>query len=454
MRLLLPVTRHRRGVNTISYRLLGAHVNATLDGLDSALSEWKPPLVVVLDHSEVWHRVKAASPDTVMVGRIHREFEPKFTNPNLDPIRAARDHCEMLLPWAERMGETYTFWQGINEPDIQSSEGMQRYADFDSERVRIMDGYGYRVVVGSFSVGNPSDLAWWKDYVPALEEAWRYDGALALHEYGWPSLDHESPWYLLRHRKLYEGEPEHNWEGLPEYLRNMPLLITECGLDGIIANGGRPRGWQVLHGNRQGPYLRELAWYDAELQNDPYVVGAAIYCCCSKTDPNWGTYNIWPEPARTLARKARPIYRLEKLRELPRTPPQAEPPERPIVEPPRPVVVLPAPAQGGELETELQAGSVEPVPPAPASGADPDIAMGGSESDSGVGSAVPETADGESGAGLPPTQSRTPSQPPSSPGPSPPPPPAPSLPTQDEDAKLKQALQRLDRIIQLLQQEK
>jgi len=400
----LSMRKGARRFDTIKYSLLGAHVNATLNGLDQVLSEWGPPLVVVLDHSEVWHSVKDASPGTVIVGRIHQEFEPKFGDPSLDPLKAARDHCEQLLPWAERMGDTYDFWQGLNEPVIQSREAMQRYADFDAERARIMDGHGFRAAVCTLSVGNPSRLAWWKEYVPALEEAKRYDGALALHEYGWPTLDHESPWYLLRHRKLYEGEPEHNWEGLPEHLKNMPLVITECGLDGMIENGGGPRGWQVRHGLNPRQYLKELAWYDAELRKDPYVVGAAIYCCCSSNDPKWGTYNIWPEPARTLARQAKPVYRLPKLRNLPKAVPPPEPVADPVTEPPGPVEgALPEEQEPDHraipTHGEQQDSSPAPRPP----GVSPEL----------------------------------------------PPGPPPSAP--DEDAMLQQALERLERIVELLQ---
>lgn len=292
----------------MSYSLLGAHVNMTTGGLPEAIQEWKPTLVVVLDHSDVWHSVKAASPHTLFVGRLYLEAEPDFNEPTLDPVAAAAKHCEAILPWAERMGATYDFWQGVNEPIIRSPEAMQRYADFEVERVRIMDGHGFRVVVGSFSVGNP-ELALWHDFLPALEAAFQYQGALALHEYAWPTLDHEWSWYLLRHRKVYEGEPAHGWEGLPQHLDLLPLLVTECGLDGLIVQPHPPRGWKVLYEEDPEQYLRQLAWYDTELRKDPYVVGAAIYCC-SVADWKWSSYDIWPELAMTLAREATPVYRL------------------------------------------------------------------------------------------------------------------------------------------------
>lgn len=294
----------------MGYCLLGAHVNYTASGLPEAIAQWKPPLVVVLDHSDAWHQVKAESPHTVLVGRLAQDshWEPNFNNPSLNAVQAARDYCAQVLPWAERMGATYDFWQGVNEPVIATAEAMRRLAEFEAERARIMAGHGFRVVVGSFSVGNPH-LPYWRQFLPALEAALEYGGALALHEYAWPSLDHEWPWYALRHRKVYEGEPAHGWEGFPPRLKSLPLLITECGLDGLIERIDPPRGWQVLYGHDPAQYLRQLAWYDAELLKDRYVIGAALYCL-STPDPRWKTYDHWPDLTRRLMEQATPVYRL------------------------------------------------------------------------------------------------------------------------------------------------
>jgi hypothetical protein len=362
----------------MAYRLLGAHVNAALSGLAEALQGWKPPLVVVLDHSDVWRQVKLASPKTIFVGRLFQPSEPDFNNPALNAWKAARDHCDKILPQANKMGTTYDYWQGVNEPVIQSADAMRRLADFEAERARILDANGFRVVVGSFSVGNP-ELGLWNQFIPALDAARQHRGALALHEYAWPSLDYESPWYLLRHRKVYHGEPAHGWQGLPASLKGLPLLVTECGLDGLIREPGKPHGWQAVHGPNPAGYLQELAWYDAELQKDPYVVGAALYCCCSVDDGEWGTYNIWPAVVRMLGQQARPLYRLEQLlqpvpRPAPRKPPlpvrpskkvepPAEVPAKKSEEPPEPASPEPPPK---EAESPKSVPG-EPAQPAPSS---------------------------------------------------------------------------------------
>jgi hypothetical protein len=317
----------------VGYCLLGAHVNSTAGGLPETIAQWKPPLVVILDHSDAWHDVKRESPQTVLVGRLvqAQSLEPDFNNPDLSPTLSARAYCDRILPWAERMGTTYSFWQGVNEPTIQSVNAMHRFAEFEAERVRIMGDRGFAVVVGSFSVGNP-EFNYWPQFLPALTAAFQYKGALALHEYAWPTLDFEAPWYLLRHRKVYNGDPARGWDGFPKSLKALPLLITECGLDGLIEKIDPPRGWKALYESRPDEYLRQLTWYDAELQQDLYVAGAALYCLATP-DVRWQTYDIWPELARTLARQATPIYRLGVV--PPPQPPQPpEPPQPPQPEPP------------------------------------------------------------------------------------------------------------------------
>ncbi len=49
---------------------------------------------------------------------------------------------------------------------------------------------------------------------------------------------------------------------------------------------------------RRGVGTRELAWYDAELQRDDYVKGAAIFAAAAS--PGWETYEILGEPAPIL----------------------------------------------------------------------------------------------------------------------------------------------------------
>jgi hypothetical protein len=113
-------------------------------------------------------------------------------------------------------------------------------------------------------------------------------------------------------------------------------MITECGLDGLIEQGHQALGWKALHGDNPDSYLRQLAWYDAELQKDLYVAGAAIYCL-APPDSLWKSYDIWPELTSALVQQAEPLYRLPDLQHP--LPPD-QPPEEPEPDdqhPPEPV---------------------------------------------------------------------------------------------------------------------
>ncbi len=84
---------------------------------------------------------------------------------------------------------------------------------------------------------------------------------------------------------------------------NLSILITECGVDGLV----RPRpgppeaeGWQdfietwLLNGLRDDPpgvYMDQLIWYDQNLQQDDYIKGAAIFLA-GTNDSRWDSYNI------------------------------------------------------------------------------------------------------------------------------------------------------------------
>ncbi len=287
------------------YRLLGPHVNAVQGGLPEVVAQWKPPVALVMDHQPAWHWVKEVSPKTKIVGRLFVHPQPDFNDAGLDPRTAARQHCDAVLPVAGRMAGVYTFWQGVNEPVIGSREAMQRYATFEVERIKLLAQHGFRAAVGSFAVGNPGDMSFWRDFLPALEAAKAHNGVLSLHQYGWPTMQDGADWLSLRHRKVYQGEPSHGWEGLPQHLR-LPLIITETGLDGGIQTPGWKQGW---NGHTEGHmYRQQLQWYDEELRKNKYVLGAAIFCS-GNLSPDWVSFDIWQDVMKAIGEHADPLYR-------------------------------------------------------------------------------------------------------------------------------------------------
>ena len=219
----------------------------------------------------------------------------------------ARRFVEELLPIAGDPARQRWFdaWEAYNEPVPADGAAMRRLADFEAERTRLLAGAGIRSVIGNFGTGHPP-LEMWGDFLPAVQAVQEHNGFLGLHEYSAPTMqfnvEGDEGWLTLRYRKVYR-------QILAPQGLVVPLLITECGIDGMVANRPGPPGkgwrdfvayWAEIGMGEDGPgnYIEQLAWYDAELQRDEYVKGAAIFAAAAS--PGWETYEILGEPAPIL----------------------------------------------------------------------------------------------------------------------------------------------------------
>ena len=254
--------------------------------------------------------IKAISPNTILVGRMD---VPQVDLGSLtDPRAAARAFADLLLPIATepRRMAAIDAWESFNEPAPGNPEQMSRLAEFEAHRVELFANAGIRSCVGNFSAGMPP-LEWWPQFRPALEAAIKHKGYLGLHEYsaptmqfgtpqdplGWAVNPEEEGWLTLRYRKVYRGYLA------PNQLL-LPILLTEVGIDGLVTNRPGPDGfgWQDfasywdgigMGSDTPGNYIEQLAWYDAHLQQDPYILGAAIFAAAAS--PGWETYELLGE---------------------------------------------------------------------------------------------------------------------------------------------------------------
>jgi hypothetical protein len=234
-----------------------------------------------------------------------------------DVAAEARRALEAVLPLAldQRRAGLVDAWEGYNEP-VPGDEGqMRKLADLEAERVRLLAENGLRAVVGNFGSGNPP-LEWWPAFRPALEAAQANAGYLGLHEYSAPTIwtktnrlpldfraePGDEGWLTLRYRKVYQQFL------LPWGIR-LPLVMTECGVDGGIANRPGPPGqgwedfgsyWAELGMGKDVPgnYIEQLAWYDSELRLDDYVVGASIFAMTAYQE--WKSFQILGKAATIL----------------------------------------------------------------------------------------------------------------------------------------------------------
>jgi hypothetical protein len=181
-----------------------------------------------------------------------------------------------------------------------------------------MQALGFRAAVGGFSVGVP-EFADMEVFMPALEAAYRCGGIFTLHEYNSPTmtcgvnfgqealipgataLGVEAGYHALRYRYWYEAYLK------PRGMGDLPLVISEAGVEGRPTPGGPcndPGGrawkaygeWWVAQGLGPTPadaYVNVLSWYDQQLRQDEYVVGATLFTAGAiHGDATWFPFDL------------------------------------------------------------------------------------------------------------------------------------------------------------------
>lgn len=269
-------------------------------------------------------QIKQTSPHTLLIGRLPHLEQVQLSS--LDPIPAAQRFFNELMVVAgdERRRRYFDAWQSYNEPVPGNLEEMQRLADFEAERTRLLGAEGIRSIIGNFGTGQPSGpgnepFGMWSAFLPAMQAAKEYNGWLGLHEYSAPTIYHKSTrehqgrypgvtpedsgWLTLRYRQVY------NQILKPANLA-IPLVFTELGVDGLVDNRPGPpeaRGWQDFQAYWRdngfglwgpGAYIEQLVWFDEAMRQDSYVLGGCIFTLAGSD--GWQSYDILGPAAAVL----------------------------------------------------------------------------------------------------------------------------------------------------------
>jgi hypothetical protein len=207
------------------------------------------------------------------------------------PEEAAQRFVEEQLP-QYLLNPAVDYWEGWNEPD-PNMDNMAWFARFEQERVRLLASHGLRAAIGGFPTGVP-EIEEFALFLPAVETAIEYRGILTLHEYGAPDMT------FLYGAALpgYTAHPDrgaltfrYRWfygELLEPAGLVIPLVISEAGIDGILGNRPGPGGlgWSYFqeYWVEQGwgsdgieAFINQLAWYDAGVRQDGYVIGFTVF---------------------------------------------------------------------------------------------------------------------------------------------------------------------------------
>lgn len=272
---------------------------------DPAIMEFvrraRPPVIKAVDDLGFLAEVKQVSPYTLTIGRIDN-VDQQYQG---EPEQAARDYVAanlrqyLLNPYVD-------YWEGWNEPDPNIAN-MFWYSRFEQERTREMARHGLKVAIGGFPTGVP-EIPEFTYFLGAIEVAMEYGGILTLHEYGAPDMT------FLYGSQLPGGYPRRADAGALTFRYRyfyrdileplglvIPLVITEAGVDGIINPRPGPGGlgWRDFQGywvqqgwGIDGPsaFINQLAWYDAGVRQDGYVIGFTIFT--AGAFGQWDSYNI------------------------------------------------------------------------------------------------------------------------------------------------------------------
>ncbi len=298
---------------------LGLHIIAVYPDPDimEFVSRVHPRVVMSPYDQEGLAKIKAASPSTVTISRFDVSGQEEWVRTVPDAAAAANHYVEVNLEHY-RQNPAIDYWEGMNEFAPQTPEEWQWFAQYEATRACAMQAQGLHAAIGAFPVGYPRTFDEMTAFLPALEAAHRCGGILTIHEYNGPTMDCgvvtnvpniipgapavsvPAGIYTLRYRILYEGLLK------PRGLGDLPLAITELGADGGSPKDGcqgpghgwtwkRYQQWWVGQGFGAigaEAYVNVLAWYDAEMKKDPYVIGAAIFTSGEFATTAWANFDI------------------------------------------------------------------------------------------------------------------------------------------------------------------
>jgi hypothetical protein len=311
-----PTPNWPNGLDQLTNSKLGVHVVQNNDPFIMEFIRRTRPRVVKAVGDLGWlSDVKLVSPNTVTIGRIAEQNEDWVLT--MSPEEAADLYIASQIE-RYRLNPGADFWEGWNEFVPVNHDRLGWYARFEARRACAMQALGFRAAVGGFSVGVPeyADMA---VFMPALEAAYNCGGIFHLHEYNSPTMDcgvttgqtgaiPGAPnfgsvpvgYHTLRYRFWYEGYLK------PRGMGDLPLVISEAGVEGRPNAGGPcndPGGrawksyadWWVQQGyGPSGPeaYVNLLAWYDDQMRQDAYVIGATLFTAGAPFNEGWTHFDL------------------------------------------------------------------------------------------------------------------------------------------------------------------
>jgi len=282
-----------------SYSRLSAHLILNYTSGARQIVAAHPRVLKILDtHSSMLvaaREFKSGTPDGKLVLRIYTSRRYTLAN---DPAASAQDFWSTVLaPAINALSPSdralIDYVEGPNEGDSTPTwatlQEAQWFNSFWLTLAPLIGNAGFKPCAFSIAVGNPpGDMNYIHQVldtiVPALRLCKSYGGGWSYHSYTllYTKDVGVETWYSLRYRQYYSYFAQY----YPD-LNDLPLILTEGGVDGQTAPGGP--GWKVYDAAR---YQDWLAWFDQQLMQDPYVVGCTLFQ--SGDTQNWFSFDLEP----------------------------------------------------------------------------------------------------------------------------------------------------------------
>ena len=246
-----------------------------------AIGRVQPPMVKTMDlNRHSLQAVRSAAPGTLIVARKYVSSQD-FSN----PLQSVTTYAEMYGEVLDLVYAVEVYNEAIN--NTTPSDQLALFDTFQGVFAYRIWELNYNVRIGLFCLptGNlgfpgepqltdfPKSLALPKNKV-----------LICLHEYSWYTWDWEAGARCLRYRAQMQG------------LSGYQVAITECSLTHAVVSGYPDVGWRT--GVPRNVFVEGATWYDSELQQDDYVIGAAMFTCGQSY--GWETFECtaeWEEVA-------------------------------------------------------------------------------------------------------------------------------------------------------------
>ncbi len=226
--------------------------------------------------------------------------------------RADADGCWASAQDASHRGFPidHIVWECRNEGLLGGSEPPALTAAYQAAFLGRLHEHGLRGACGCFGVGWPGTFGNdpragvdWDALQPILDAM-----NVPLLASGAPDLSAQTGDVLCLHSYWYLDGPNATWSNgdmrWPQeggrYLQcpwQVPILITECGVNQAVGTSLPNGGWQTLPGSsddaRAATYMGQLQWFDQQLMADPRVRAATIFTY-DWASHDWQSFDLCP----------------------------------------------------------------------------------------------------------------------------------------------------------------